>query len=576
MTDFISLLSLSLSSRPPDHLFSISQQGRKAITWNVFTRELEVLRRKITSSSEDHWNLFTEDHSLFILGLLALLQCEKVVHLPPTAPQGNVTSPEADTPLLSDSAENATIKLCFNEKTPSDKKVQQFPHIDSGIFQIIFHTSGSTGKPKQVPKNFMQIENELKNLTALWGKYYHNAIMVSTISPQHYYGFLFTALLPFCLGSPIAPIRVHYPEALADFGKQDTILVTSPAFLKRLGDTHSLPTLTRSPRKVFSSGGFLPEFSAEQSRAYLGTDVYEIYGSTETGGIAWRSSPGNHTWTPFQGIHIKSPDGTHLSLSSPYLRESGFNTIDDRVEILDDGTFRLFGRTDSIVKIEEKRVALNDVENRIVQTGLVEDVIVIAVEKGRQFLAAALVLNHKGKLKFEDKPKKNLNRFFRDFLRSYFEPVVIPRKWRFLESIPRNTQGKINVNIIKELFIKKTSAFCAEPLILDSKQKIDRILLTLNFPEDYIHFQGHFPEMKILPAVVQVDWVMKILRNKFGLPSTMKKISLFKLQKPIFPNTKVLLDIELDLKNHRVKFSYKNPQDETAYSQGRITLKETT
>ncbi|MBN1799482.1 MAG: AMP-binding protein [Spirochaetales bacterium] len=576
MTDYISLLSLSSSSRNQDHLFSISQQGRKAITWNRFTRELEFLRSKIASSPNDRWSLFAEDHSLFILGLFALLQCGKEVHLPHTAPIIPVSSPEADAPLLSDSVENATLKLCFSEESFSETAPQDFPLLDAGKILITFHTSGSTGKPKQVPKTFIQIENELKNLAKLWSNDYHNATVYSTVSPQHYYGFLFTALLPFCLGSSIAPMRVHYPESLTHVGKQNTVLVTSPAFLKRLSDKNSLPLLKKSPRKVFSSGGFLPDFSAVQSRAYLGTDVFEIYGSTETGGIAWRISPGNLSWTPFPGIKIKSPDGIHLALSSPYLSESGFLTIDDRVEILDDGTLRLFGRTDSIVKIEEKRVALNDVENRIIQTGLVEDVIVLALEKGRQFLAAAVVLNRKGSIKFKGKQKKDLNDFFRYFLRPYFELTVIPKKWRFLESIPRNTQGKININIIKELFNKEASAYCLEPVILDSKQKIDRILLTLSFPEDYIHFQGHFPEMKILPAVAQVDWVMKFLQKKSGLNIAMQKIPLFKLLKPIFPDTPVNLDIHLNLDNKQIKFSYKNPQDGTAYSQGKIIFKETT
>jgi len=574
MNNFISLLSLQGSSRAPNHLFSTSQQTQKAVTWSRFCRELEALREEIAAYPYDHWKLFTEDHSLFVLGLLALLQCGKTVHLPNSAPHGDQGSDDTTVPLLSDSGENAAVRLCYSKKHASATESRDFPRIDQKKINIIFHTSGSTGKPKAVPKLFVQIENELKNLAALWGNDYRRATVFSTVSPQHYYGFLFTALLPFCLGAPIAPLKIQYPEALNNIGKQNIILVTSPAFLKRLGNDDSTRPLAQPPLKVFSSGGFLPEYSAVQSRSSLGTDIYEVYGSTETGGIAWRTSPGNHTWTPFPGIKVKSADGIHLALSSPYLRESAFTTIEDRVEILDDETFRFFGRTDSIVKIEEKRVALNDVENRIMQTGLVEDVIVLAMETGRQYLAAILVLNQKGRIKFKDEPKKNLNRFFRDFLRTFFGLIVIPRKWRFLESIPRNSQGKINYNTLKELFQKKTPAYRLEPEILDSIQKTDKILLTLQFPKDYIHFQGHFPEMKILPAVTQVDWVMKFLQKKLSHTFVMKKISLFKLLKPIFPDTPVNLEIRLNLKDARIKFSYSNTKDGTPLSQGRIILKE--
>ena len=63
--------------------------------------------------------------------------------------------------------------------------------------------------------------------------------------------------------------------------------VASPALLKRMGDNLDWPAL-RQVRRVFSSGGPLPAEAAQLLRERLGQWPTEIYGSSETGGIAWR------------------------------------------------------------------------------------------------------------------------------------------------------------------------------------------------------------------------------------------------------------------------------------------------
>ena len=74
------------------------------------------------------------------------------------------------------------------------------------------------------------------------------------------------------------------------------------------------------------------------------------------------------------------------------------------------------------------------------------------MEDRRQYLAAALEFNSKGKEKFEDVKKLEINKFFHDYLMQYFENVVIPKKWRFLEKLPTDVQGKIHKEEIKALF----------------------------------------------------------------------------------------------------------------------------
>ena len=42
----------------------------------------------------------------------------------------------------------------------------------------------------------------------------------------------------------------------------------------------------------------------------------------------------------------------------------------------------------------------------------------------------------------------------REFLASVFEPVVLPRKWRFVSAMPINAQGKTVVSDLCMLFDK--------------------------------------------------------------------------------------------------------------------------
>ena len=106
-----------------------------------------------------------------------------------------------------------------------------------------------------------------------------------------------------------------------------------------------------------------------------------------------------------------------------------------------------------IVKIEEKRISMTEVENRLLESGLVKDVKVIALSNDvRQYLAAAVVLNDEGKNKFQGTEKYLVNRYFHDWLMKSFENVVLPKKWRFVDELPVDVQGKKHKTEIAAMF----------------------------------------------------------------------------------------------------------------------------
>jgi len=192
--------------------------------------------------------------------------------------------------------------------------------------------------------------------------------------------------------------------------------------------------------------------TAKRTRELFGFWPLEVYGSTETSGIAWRQSDKGPEWTVFDNAQITTNEEGCLIIRSPYIKDpAGFQTA-DMVEILDDGRFLLKGRVDSVVKIEAKRISLPEIESRIMESGLASDVCVIALEDKRQYLAAAIVFNEKGREKFAGLEKHQINSFWHEYLFGFFENMVIPKKWRFPETLPVDAQGKKKREDIELLF----------------------------------------------------------------------------------------------------------------------------
>ena len=103
--------------------------------------------------------------------------------------------------------------------------------------------------------------------------------------------------------------------------------VASPALLKRMSDNLDWPALSRV-KQVFSSGGALPVEASQSLYERLRQWPTEIFGSSETGGIAWRQ--GQSLWQPFAGVQLTQDNEGALLIASPYLPDGHTeHTADD-------------------------------------------------------------------------------------------------------------------------------------------------------------------------------------------------------------------------------------------------------
>ncbi|MFT5703576.1 MAG: acyl-coenzyme A synthetase/AMP-(fatty) acid ligase [Rickettsiales bacterium] len=407
-----------------------------------FTASVNSLAALLSQSSKNKWAIFSADTFLFAIGFFALLKARKTIILPHNIQAETLNNLDAEAFLFDD-------EIIPHQENPAQTNLQS-EEINPNS-KIIFLTSGSGGTPKLINKNFGNLQMEVKDLLQQFGEDFLNKTFIATVNHQHIYGLIFKLLLPLKAGNLINSHLTETFEELANF--QDAVLISSPAFLKRLPQNAEIPNM-----KVFSSGGLLKLDDAKNCASIFGDFPIEILGSTETGGIAYRRQKDGQIWHKFAAVEIKNGTENYLMVKSPYVFGDEFIATGDAAELLDDGTFLLKGRIDRIVKIEEKRISLNEIENNLLKHSFISSSYAIILDSSkRQIIGMAAQLSQDGENFLKENSKSELNSILRQHLLQYFEAIIIPRKWRFVKNIPINSQGKILVNEIKDLFKNENS-----------------------------------------------------------------------------------------------------------------------
>ncbi|WP_263143823.1 acyl-CoA synthetase family protein [Pseudomonas sp. RIT-PI-AD] len=444
--------------------------------------------------------------------------------------------------------------------------------LDPDACRLTLCTSGSSGEAKAIDKSLRQLTTEAAALERLWGADLGNATVLGSVAAQHIYGLLFRVLWPLCAGRPFLRRAQPFPE---DLQRESLALaerdagfawVASPALLKRMGENLDWPAL-RPLRRLFSSGGALPDEAAAQLHRRLGQWPTEIYGSSETGGIGWRQ--GDERWQPFAGVELGvDPDGA-LHLTSPYLPPGHREQTADAVRIDADGRFLLRGRLDRIVKLEEKRIALPMLEQALAGHPWVADARLGVVQEGRAFLGVLLAPSAAGLHVLRNRGRRALTEGLRRHLAGYCDALAVPRRWRLLERLPYNSQGKLPQAQVDAQLAAPRPTRCEpdEALEVDGEWQ-----LRLRVPLDLAHFSGHFPHTPVLPGVVQVDWAQHLARARMALPPRFRGLEVLKFQQLIRPGDALRLSLRFDAERGKLYFAYR--QGDTACSSGRILLGE--
>lgn len=444
MTAFIPLHNLMAKGRASEH--SVCHNGEDVVNWQAFYNEVVSLAHGLKLRSETRWLLGSHSTLDFSVQLLALLYAGKQVIIPPNMQKGTLTqlSEEFDA-------------IVSNEASTLDHCLPALLSIDPNIATIDIYTSGSTGKPKRVRKTLAQFEAEIEVLESLWGSSLTEHAVAATVPHHHIYGLIFRILWPLSSGRIFDTVTCAHPdllkERLAKFNK--SILVSSPAHLSRLPELTTLSALMTSTDFIFSSGGSLSINTATEFYQQIGYDPIEIFGSTETGGIAWRRQYIYDAWRPLTGLAVSRNDDGALVLISPFLANMSAHIMDDAIDLLPDGTFKLLGRLDRVVKIEEKRLSLPEMESLMATHPWVTTAAATSLIGRRQTIGMVVQLSADGIKQLEQNDRRYISQQLRQYLSEWFETVLLPRYWRFVEEMPMNAQGKLANAAISALFSSK-------------------------------------------------------------------------------------------------------------------------
>jgi len=562
MLERLDVLSALAAPRPPDH-----QVGRRA-GQPVLFRELLLRTRAwhalVRQLSGEVFALYLADSIEFAAALFGAWHAGKIIYLPgDTLPAtcaglcGHVDG------FLGEFAPEWMPRIPTVEETAAGSEFSG--RLAPEFAGLALFTSGSTGAPQAIRKKLSQMTAEVATLEKQFGALVGEADIVATVSHQHIYGLLFKILWPLAAGRAIYARSLSFLEELAaEPPERDYVLISTPAHLKRLPENPRWLATGKQPKMVFSSGGPLPRETAQAIEQSLGCLPIEVYGSSETGGIAWRRQ--DEIWTPFPDVGWRiDPSENVLEICSPNLPDDNWFRTADRADRSGPG-FVLKGRVDQIVKIEEKRVSLATIETRLKDSPWVEDVRAVVSEGRRLRVAALVVLTADGRRQLSAVGKLTMDRMLREELRASIDAVALPRIWRYLDGFPVNAQGKTTRAELLALISEPPRA--TQPLERLVERDERRAVFELIAPRELVFFDGHFPGAPVLPGVVQIDWAIAYGRQCFDLPPVFLGIQALKFQRVIAPEIPIMLELVHDA--DKSSLAFKITSESGAHASGRI------
>lgn len=466
--------------------------------------------------------VFREDRYAFAASLLAAWARGCTAVLPPDTGRETVLallSRKTTSLALHDTLSGAPLRV---DRLLADG-VADAPPLDLAALRekplrVLCFRAGSIGEDDAVAKTGAQLAREVEALLRAFPQA-SGARVISTITPGHHYGFVFGVLLPLFGGGAFARTVGTAPERLADsVGAQGHGLVSAPRHLAQL--LQAAPALVERADWVVSSLTALREGLAQSVRERCGAPVTDVFMSTETGCIAAREAPEQQVFRALADVTLEVREGA-LSVRSPWSGGAAVAPTSDRVSAAPEGGFVYEGRAD--LGARAQGVSLQALEARIAALVGVEDVaLTFAPRAAAPTLLVAVVgagLSAQG----------------------VAEAVAahLPHDWALgrvliLESLRRDASGKLpQARLLRHFGLRADGtpvnyhlAF-AEAEGASDERGTHRVY-TVQVPEDYGYFEGHFPGYPILPGAAQLSELLipcvRRARPELGAPKQLSRL----------------------------------------------------
>ncbi len=449
-----------------------------------------------------------EENPNFLLGTAAALVAGQTLIFPPSRLALALTEIRRlypDSYCLVDKAETGAgpdfIAVSSASEFAASTPLWPPPPVAAAHVAMILFTSGSTREPRPHAKTWGELVKGSESLVRSFGQPRPGAAIVGTVPPQHMFGLETTIMLPLQSGTPVLDARPTYPADPADLPRALTAvgkcgfdaiwLMTTPLQLRVLH--RGLPSLAGVEQIITATMPLERELASEVERDWRAR-VGEIFGCTEGGILATRRPSQNSDWAPAVGLRLSLTsegdacfEGGHLAVPL---------TISDRIALLEpaDGAtrFEWLGRDEDLVKIAGKRASLAGLAAQALAVDGVRDAAFFFPTPTDSRVAAIIVAPGRA-------PSD-----IRAELAQRIDPAFLPRPMVFVDALPRDPNGKIPVNTLREILRAEgaVEALAEPPLVLEHRWSVDA-----NHPS----LPGHFPGRPILPGVVLLETVQAVL-----------------------------------------------------------------
>jgi acyl-coenzyme A synthetase/AMP-(fatty) acid ligase len=301
-------------------------------------------------------------------------------------------------------------------------------------------TSGSTGAPVPNAKLWGNLAKSARAAgTALGAEALPGAVLVGTVPPQHMYGFESTVLLALqhglalYAGQPFYPADIH---ACLEALPAPRMLVTTPVHLRALLADESAKAAAEF--LLCATAPLVPQLAAE-AEARFGVPLYEIYGCSEAGQVAQRRTTESAEWRCFEGVSLRQDDAGSWA-SGVFIPAEIL--LGDVIELRGPGRFLLHGRTSDLVNVAGKRTSLAHLNYHLNSIAGVRDGVFVAPPDDQGAVSRLMAFVVAPGLKPD---------FIARELRRRIDAAFMPRPLRLVESLPRNSTGKLPQEAIDKL-----------------------------------------------------------------------------------------------------------------------------
>ena len=353
------------------------------------------------------------------------------------------------------------------------------PNITPGRGAMILYTSGTTGNPKGVLTTHQNIEAQITSLVEAW-EWSQEDHILNVLPMHHVHGIINVLSCALWSGATCEFMPFDAEAVLERLAKGDiNLFMAVPTIYYKLinqweglseSEQQRISKTLKSMRLMVSGSAALPVPVLEKWKEISGHTLLERYGMTEIGmaisnayrgtrlpGFIGKPLPGVSIMLKSEedSIHSEEKRGEILvkgdgvfvkywdkpeATTEAFTDDGWFMTGD--IALLEEGNYKIIGRQSvDIIKSGGYKLSALEIEGQLLAHQKVQECAVVGLpdEEWGEVVAAALVIT--GEPDFEE---------LKSWLSQKLAPYKIPRVWRVMRELPRNTMGKVVKKELKE------------------------------------------------------------------------------------------------------------------------------